>query len=622
MQTTLRVNALWATAAVVLLSALTLPDAPVADAAMRNDAEAVRSLLRSGADVNTAQGDGMSALHWAAHHGNLDMARVLVHAGANLEATTRVGAFTPLLVASMAGEAEAVEALLRAGADPQAATTTGETALHFAARGGSVASVEALVAAGADVDARQAGLEQTPLMFAAHEDRADVVRALIRHGADLEARTAVVDYAAMAEQDEALEKQRMAVLEAMSREVAAPPAEEEAEEVPAEEPPEDEEAEEEDEDAEEAEDEDEQAEEEETEEDETEEEETEEEAEEGEEPEKVEREPLSYTDLVGRQGGLTALHLAARQGSASAAVALLEGGAEIDAVAGGDGSPPLLIAVVNGHFDLAKQLLDRGANPNLANIAGATPLYGVINLQWAPKSWYPQPTDHKAARIGYLELMEALLQAGADPNARLERDLWFLSYNGAGAGVSDTWGATPFWRAAWGTDVEAMKLLVAHGADPHIPTRRPPTRARYPRRGAEQEDKSGLPPVPVGGPGIHPIHAATGVGYGEGFAANTHRHVPDGWLEATRYLVEELGADVNARDYNGYTPLHHAASRGDVELIMYLVSKGADVTAVSRRGQTTADMANGPVQRVQPFPEALALLESLGAENNHNCVSC
>ncbi len=89
-----------------------------------------------------------------------------------------------------------------------------------------------------------------------------------------------------------------------------------------------------------------------------------------------------------------------------------------------------------------------------------------------------------------------------------------------------------------------------------------------------------------------------------------------------KYLVEELGADVNARDHDGYTPLHHAAARGDNEMILYLVSKGADVKAVSRRGQTTADMANGPVQRVSPFPETVALLEKLGSKNNHKCVSC
>jgi len=126
----------------------------------------------------------------------------------------------------------------------------------------------------------------------------------------------------------------------------------------------------------------------------------------------------------------------------------------------------------------------------------------------------------------------------------------------------------------------------------------------------------------VGGAGVYPIHAASGVGYGKDFAANSHRHVPDGWLPAVRYLVEELGADVNARDHEGYSPVHHAAARGDNELILYLVQQGADVTIVSRHGQTTADMANGPYQRLNPFPETLALLESLGAVNNDNCVGC
>ncbi len=79
---------------------------------------------------------------------------------------------------------------------------------------------------------------------------------------------------------------------------------------------------------------------------------------------------------------------------------------------------------------------------------------------------------------------------------------------------------------------------------------------------------------------------------------------------------------MDARDLNAYTPLHHAAARGDDELIRYLVDRGADPMVVSRQGQTTADMANGPYQRIQPFPETIALLESLGAINNHNCVSC
>ena len=127
---------------------------------------------------------------------------------------------------------------------------------------------------------------------------------------------------------------------------------------------------------------------------------------------------------------------------------------------------------------------------------------------------------------------------------------------------------------------------------------------------------------PTGGPGIPPLLAAAGAGYGEGFAANAHRFAPTGMLAAVKFLVEELHADVNARDHEGNTALHNAASRGDNEMIQYLVSKGADVKAVNRAGQTTVDMANGPVQRTQPYPDTIKLLEGLGAKNNHKCVSC
>ena len=138
----------------------------------------------------------------------------------------------------------------------------------------------------------------------------------------------------------------------------------------------------------------------------------------------------------------------------------------------------------------------------------------------------------------------------------------------------------------------------------------------------EGQERYAAPPVPPGGPGAFPIHAAAGVEYGEGFAGNAHRHAPDGWLPAIKYLVEELGADVNARDNDGYTPLHHAAARGDNEAILYLVSKGADPKAVARSGQTTADMANSPVQRLSPIPETVALLMKLGSKNSNKCVVC
>jgi len=324
---------------------------------------------------------------------------------------------------------------------------------------------------------------------------------------------------------------------------------------------------------------------------------------------------------VGAQGGLTALLLVAREGLADTAVALLDGGADINQVSASDRTSPLLIATINGHFDLAMRLLARGADVKKASDGGATPLYGVLNMQWAPKSRHPQPAHYMQQKVGYLELAEALLQAGADPNARLRKSLWYTTYNRDLLGVDRT-GSTPFWWAAYTLDVPAMRMLLKYGADPGLATAKVPERYEEGGPDVSGPDRSGLPPIPWYGPAVSPIHAASGVGYGLGFAGNTHRHVPDGWVPAVKFLVEELGADVNARDHNGYTPLHHAASRGDNELIRYLVSKGADVKAVSRSGQTTVDMANGPVQRVQPFPETIALLESLGARNNHRCVSC
>ncbi|MDA1097313.1 MAG: ankyrin repeat domain-containing protein, partial [Chloroflexi bacterium] len=324
---------------------------------------------------------------------------------------------------------------------------------------------------------------------------------------------------------------------------------------------------------------------------------------------------------VGEWGGLTPLLHAARAGHAAAALALLDGGADIDQ-ASGDGTSPLLMAMLNGHFDLGLQFLERGADPNNASKPGATPLYTVINVQWAGTSFYPQPRAHEKQDANHLQVMEALLEAGADPNVRLTRDLWWAHQRLVSANLE---GTTPFFRAALGLDVAAMRLLVAHGADPSIPSRKPaePVERRV-RPGPDQgleADPSGVPQVPAGGPSMYPIHAATGVAYSDR-AANEHRHVPGAWLSAVRYLVEEMGADVNARDLDARTPLHNAASRGDDEVIRYLVEKGADVMAVTRKGETTVDMANSPTYNVRPFPSTIALLESLGSKNNHNCALC
>jgi ankyrin repeat protein len=330
--------------------------------------------------------------------------------------------------------------------------------------------------------------------------------------------------------------------------------------------------------------------------------------------------PYRYNELIGAQGGLTALHFAARQGSAASARALVDSGVAVDLKSPGDRATPLLVAVINGHLDVAKYLLDRGADPNLTSTAGVVPLYAALNVRWAPIAAYPQPRAHLQQATTYLDLMTALLQKGADPNARLRRKVWYSGYNFDQSSVDEI-GATPFWRAAYASDVAAMKLLVSFGADPNIPTMKAASR-RNPEDPARGEDRTGLPPLPAGGPGVTPLQAAAGVGYGFGFAGNSHHFAPTGMMAAVRYLVEELGADVNAIDHDGNTAVHHAAARGDNAMILYLVSKGADVTRVNRAGQTTVDLANGPVQRIEPFPETIALLEKLGAKNNHRCKAC
>jgi ankyrin repeat protein len=318
---------------------------------------------------------------------------------------------------------------------------------------------------------------------------------------------------------------------------------------------------------------------------------------------------------------MTPLLLAARQGHLETAHALLDAGVDVNQLSAGDNTSPVLIATINGHFDVAKFLIDHGADPTIASDNGATPLYAALNCEWAPKSLYPQPRAYLNQKVTYLDLMKAVLDKGADPNVRLRKKVWYSGYSFDLSGVDEI-GATAFWRAAYASDVEAMRLLVAHGADPNIPTMKGAGRARTADVERDVREVATTPPVPVGGPGITALQAASGVGYGEGFAANSHRFAPTGMLAAGKYLIEELHVDVNARDHEGNTALHHAAARGDVQMIEYLVSKGADVMAVNREGKTTADMANGPVQRIQPWPEALALLEKLGAKNNHKCVSC
>src|SRR5262249_28787010 len=146
---------------------------------------------------------------------------------------------------------------------------------------------------------------------------------------------------------------------------------------------------------------------------------------------------------------------------------LIEAGANVNQVSPSDKTSPIVMAVANGHFDLAKFLLEYGADPNLASDLGLTPLYAAIDLQWAPKGWFPSPIIGQE-QTSYLDLMPTLLDAGANPNARIAKKLWFRA-SGDHSWI-DPAGATPFWRAAQSLDIVAMKLLLKYSADPDIPS--------------------------------------------------------------------------------------------------------------------------------------------------------
>jgi ankyrin repeat protein len=163
-------------------------DVRLADAAREGDFSAVRSLLASGAKVNTPQPDGSTALHWAAYHGDPDAVQLLIDAHANVNAVTELGA-TPLWLASSQGNTEPVALLLKAEANPGTALLSGETALMSATDRGSAEVVKALLAAGADPNAAESLGGQNALMWAVAENYVEIVGALLEHKANPNART-------------------------------------------------------------------------------------------------------------------------------------------------------------------------------------------------------------------------------------------------------------------------------------------------------------------------------------------------------------------------------------------------------------------------------------------------
>lgn len=557
----------------------------LADAAQQDDRAAVSDLLNQKVDVNSAQGDGMTALHWAATNDDLELVQTLLAAGANVKAETRLAGVTPLFMASKNGSAQVIEALLKAGASATAPDAHGTTPLMFAAASGSADAVKVLLDHGADVNAKESAHGQTALMFAAAFNRGEAIKVLVAHGADVKLTTKAVDpgcgsifdvngCVATDENGDPIDETGKALPKdkdkdkkeadgkpAPDSKAAAPDADAKVAELQA-------------------------------------------------QVQKLtaqvdelQKHPSAKSKSAKKDvaaakkkeavrhgaavmGGMTALLFAARDGQMQAARALIESGADINDPGAGEKMTPLVVAITNGHYDLAKFLLDHGADPKLTGDNGLTALYATIDMQWAPYAWYPQPITAQE-KTSYLDLMTALLNKGADPNAQLKKHVWFRALPDDSTWV-DTVGATPFWRAAQSDDLAAMKLLVEHGANPWIATKQ----------------------------GDTPLMVAVGLGW----ALNFSRNAPDAWMAAAQYCLD-LDADVNAVDEKGYTALHGAAFRGDDAMIQFLVKSGAKVDVKAKKGDTVADMANGPFHHSIPHPETIALLEKLGSANSHNCRS-
>jgi ankyrin repeat protein len=414
----------------------------LADAAERRNGALVRTLLAGRADVNTAQVDGMTALHWAVYHDDAEMARLLVKSGANVNARNLYGV-PPLSLASMNGNAVLVKTLLDAGADANASQPGGETVLMTAARAGSVDSVKALLARGANPNARERR-DQTALMWAAAEGHAAVVQALIDGGADVRARL---------------------------------------------------------------------------------------------------------------KSGFTPLFFAVREGHIEATRTLLKAGANVneglrhedlepgvpvtEAVV--NGTSPLLMAVHNGHFELAVALLDAGADPN-DHRTGFTALHAVTWVRRPDASDAGDPPPIGSGRVTSLQFVRALVERGANVNARLEKDAPKAPY---AATLLKSEGSTPFLMAADRADVPLMRELLKLGADPLLPN----------------------------ADGSTPLMAAAGLGTANPLEeAGTEAEA----LEAVHVLLE-FGANVNAVDGNGDTAMHGAAYGNFPAIVELLAGRGADI---------------------------------------------
>jgi len=557
------------------LANVALAQSPVADAAMQGDGAQVRALLREGADVNLAQADGATALHWAAYHGDVSLAEQLLEAGADASAANRNGS-TALWLAASQGDASMIETLLAGGADANEELPLGRRPLMLAARSGRVDAVRVLLDHGADPNASETERGTTALMQAADQGHADVIALLIEHGAAVAAVSAPVfrdrRTAALGKSGDprnAVRRQVIAVLceqpspdlsalrdligRSSEDEVLSELAESNIDLTTTD------------------------------------------------ICSKLQKGELGFVFTSGRRdreerepdgGELTALVYAARAGSIDAARVLLDAGADVNQLTR-YGWSPLLAATQNRNYQMGKFLIEHGADVNIANKGGWTPLYLATDNRNVEGGDYPT----RMPDMDDLAFIRLLLDQGADPNARM------IESTETRTVFTNQWldeeGATAFLRASQSGDVELMRMLLEYGADPHIYTKL----------------------------GVTPLAAAAGIGWVEGV---TSERSTEQTVEAVKLLLD-LGIDPNYQADTGRTSLHGAAHKGATEVVRILVAAGArmdirDFGNTDNRGSAELaahtwlpiDYADGlvrvGVQSAIPHPETAEVLRELMTE--------
>jgi ankyrin repeat protein len=466
-------------------------DNPVVAAARDGDLRGVKAQIAKGVKVNDPAKDGSTALLWAAYHNDIEMTRALLAAGAKVDAPNKYG-ITPLIQASRTGDAAIVSALVRAGAKASLASPQGETPLMAASKSGNIQAVKMLLEANAEPNALTAFQQETALMWAATEGHAEVIEALLAAKADPNA------------------KARVTTLQ--------------------------------------------------------------------------ERKHADHPT-----GGLTALMYAVRNGHEAAAKALIKGGAD-PKVTNGDGVTALAVAVVNDRFDLAATLIELGADVNDGSLYFAVDMHDATTDMRARDG--SRLRADNANKINALELIKLMLDKGADPNKNFAGQLHSTSLC-----CGEEVNASPFFRAAVASDVEALKLMVARGAQLELsPVEIKKEGARGGGRGNANVGRTPLMVTINGGRGAA---LAAGPGF-ERLGAPPFREASNREpLEAVKVMLA-AGANPNAKAPDGSTPLHMAVTARQVPIIKELVAAGAKLDAVNRDNQTPLILAEKPAPPPPP----------------------